>query len=114
MPSIGAKDLHLGLRRRGERQMQEEQMQILHPKIGALNDGAGLNEQLREAGRFLPPQARVYTANPVGITGAGLMVRCSRARSTSPARTEFQWVSSTFAGQWPDTTSRRNRDVRVA
>ena len=47
MPFIGAKDLHLGLRRRGERQMQEEQMQILHPKIGALNDGAGLNEQLR-------------------------------------------------------------------
>ncbi len=37
MPSIGAKDLHLGLRRRGERQMQDEQMQkeqmqILRPK----------------------------------------------------------------------------------
>jgi hypothetical protein len=32
MHFIGAKDLHLALRRRGERQMQEEQMQILRPE----------------------------------------------------------------------------------
>ncbi len=32
MPFIGAKDLHLGLQMRGERQRQEKPMQILCPK----------------------------------------------------------------------------------
>ncbi len=61
------------------------------------------------------PRKRTRTHTyPAGITGAWLMVRCSRARSTSPARTGFQWVSSTFTRHWPGTTSRRSRDVRVA
>ena len=49
MHFIGAKHLHLGLRRRGESQMQEEQMQILRPKAGLQNDGVGGEVERGEA-----------------------------------------------------------------